>query len=86
MSTTTKSSEPSPAPPRRSCGKRYLRAALCFIVVALFLGGLSYLVPGPRLAEVLGRLSVICTFISITCTLAAWQPDADKPPPDRSGS
>lgn len=86
MSTITRSSEPSPAPPGRSRGKRSLRAALYFIVIALLLGGLSYLVPGPKLAEVLGRLSVICTFLSITCTLAAWQPATDKSPPDRSGS
>jgi hypothetical protein len=83
MSASTRSSEPSPAPPRGSRSKRLPRAALCFIVVAFLLGGLSYLVPGPRLAEVLGRLSVVCTFLSITCTLAAWQPSADEPPSER---
>jgi hypothetical protein len=83
MSTTIRSPEPVETPPRRPERRRFLLAALCLIVIALLLGGLSYVVPGPRLAEVLGRVSVVCTFLSIICTLMAWQPSADEPPSDR---
>jgi hypothetical protein len=75
-----------PGRPQPEWRQRYLRAAFWCLLAGLLVGGASYIVVTPDLAEGLGRVSILCTLTGITLTCAATERATDKQPPaDRSG-